>query len=99
MRAAPPRCVLVPLEIDPVLPDAGSRLHSMSGVSMGTGWSARLLLPPSAGPELGAYLQRTLQQELDQIVAQMSHWDGDSLLSRYNRAPAGSWHPLPPQFF
>jgi thiamine biosynthesis lipoprotein len=29
----------------------------------------------------------------------MSHWDEDSLLSYYNRAPAGSWHALPPQFF
>jgi thiamine biosynthesis lipoprotein len=29
----------------------------------------------------------------------MSHWDGGSLLSRYNKAPAGSWHALPPQFF
>jgi thiamine biosynthesis lipoprotein len=29
----------------------------------------------------------------------MSHWEAGSLLSRYNRAPAGSWHALPPQFF
>jgi thiamine biosynthesis lipoprotein len=89
------RPVLVPLEIDPATPAPGSRLHALQGVSMGTDWSARLMLPPG----LDLDLRDVLQQELDQIVAQMSHWDGDSLLSRYNRAPAGSWHALPPQFF
>jgi FAD:protein FMN transferase len=89
------RAVLVPLDLDPVLPDAGSRPHGLDGTSMGTGWSARMVLPPGMDADLGD----ALQKELDQIVAQMSHWDGDSLLSRYNRAPAGSWHPLPPQFF
>jgi thiamine biosynthesis lipoprotein len=93
------RAVLVPLEIEPVLPDAGSRLHSVGGVSMGSGWSARLMLPPGAGADPGPGLQRALQHELDEIVAQMSHWDDGSLLSRYNRAAGGSWHPLPPQFF
>jgi thiamine biosynthesis lipoprotein len=62
---------------------------------MGTDWSARMMLPPAVDADLPG----VLQQELDEIVAQMSHWDGTSLLSRYNRAPAGSWHALPPQFF
>ena len=93
--SSPIRAVLVPLEIDPVPPSAGSRLHSLGGVSMGTDWSARVMLPPG----VDADLQGVLQEELDQIVAQMSHWDSASLLSRYNRAPAGSWHALPPQFF
>jgi thiamine biosynthesis lipoprotein len=89
------RAVLVPLEIDPVPPAPGSRLHSLQGTSMGTDWSARLMLPASVEVDLHG----ALQHELDQIVAQMSHWDGDSLLSRYNRAAADTWHPLPPQFF
>lgn len=89
------RAVLVPLEIDPVSPAPGSRLHTLGGTSMGTDWSARMMLPPSLDADIGP----ALQQELDEIVAQMSHWDGSSLLSRYNRAPAGSWHKLPPQFF
>jgi thiamine biosynthesis lipoprotein len=89
------RAVLVPLEIDPALPPSGSRPHSVAGVSMGTGWSARMMLPPGVEAGLGTLLLG----ELDEIVAQMSHWEAGSLLSRYNRAPAGSWHPLPPQFF
>jgi len=93
--SSPMRAVLVPLEIDPVPPAPGCRLHLLAGVSMGTDWSVRLMLPPG----VDADLQGMLQEELDQIVAQMSHWDSASLLSRYNRAPAGSWHALPPQFF
>jgi thiamine biosynthesis lipoprotein len=89
------RAVLVPLEIDPALPPSGSHPHSVAGVSMGTGWSARMMLPPGVDADLGT----VLLGELDDIVAQMSHWEAGSLLSRYNRAPAGSWHPLPPQFF
>jgi thiamine biosynthesis lipoprotein len=89
------RAVLVPLEIDPVLPEAGSRPHGLAGTSMGTDWSARMLLPPG----LDVDLQAALQRELDEIVAQMSHWDAGSLLSRYNRAPAGTWVDRPAQFF
>lgn len=90
------RDVLVPLEVDMALPPGGSTLYTTSGTAMGTGWSARLMLPPGAD---GAALTLALQRELDEIVAQMSHWEPDSLLSRYNQAPAGSWHALPPHFF
>jgi len=90
------RSVLVPLDIDPALPPGGSTLYTASGLTMGTSWSARLMLPPGAD---GPALARALQDELDEIVAQMSHWEADSLLSRYNRAPSGSWHALPPRFY
>jgi thiamine biosynthesis lipoprotein len=93
------RAVLVPLDVDPVLPDPASRPHSLAGTAMGTGWSARLLLPPGARHGLERDLRGALQRELDGIVAQMSHWEADSLLSRYNRAPGDTWHALPPQFF
>jgi len=89
------RDVLVPLDIDPSPPPAGSVLETLSGTSMGTTWSARLLHP--GGPRTD--VQAMLQAELDQVVAQMSHWEPDSLLSQYNRLPAGSWLELPAQFF
>lgn len=89
------RDVLVPLAIDLALPAAGSVLRKAAGRSMGTTWSAQMLVPPGLGEDLDAALQR----ELNEIVAQMSHWEEASLLSRYNRAPGGSWHALPPQFF
>ncbi|MBD8656521.1 FAD:protein FMN transferase [Oxalobacteraceae sp. CFBP 13730] len=90
------RTILVPLNVDAAMPPGGSTLFTTSSTSMGTTWSARLMLPPGAD---GAVLAQALQGELDEIVAQMSHWDEGSLLSRYNCAPAGSWHALPPQFF
>ena len=90
------RDVIVPLAIDDALPPGGSTLFKADGRAMGTGWSARMMLPPGAD---GAALERALQAELDEIVAQMSHWDDASLLARYNRAPAGSWHALPQQFY
>src|SRR5690606_10699828 len=40
-----------------------------------------------------------VQARLDAIVAQMSSWEPESNLSRFNRAPAGSWHALPDDFF
>lgn len=94
---APARSVLVPLEIDPSAPPAGSRLHTLSGHSMGTTWSARCAVPPAFAGTAG--LQAALQAELDAVNAQMSHWDDTSLLARYNRAPGGTWIDLPPQFF
>ncbi|MCP5843078.1 FAD:protein FMN transferase, partial [Klebsiella pneumoniae] len=33
------------------------------------------------------------------VVRQMSNWEADSDISRFNRAEAGSWHVLPAEFF
>ena len=71
-------------------------LHDAAGSTMGTSWSARYVLPRGA---TGAALAEGLQLQLDTVVAQMSHWEDDSNLGRFNRAPAGSWHQLPEEFF
>ena len=81
----PERAVLIPLDLNLAVPPPGSRIHTFDGASMGTTWSARV----AAGSL--SDLQPALQAELDAVVAQMSHWDRDSLLSRFNRAPAGTW--------
>jgi thiamine biosynthesis lipoprotein len=88
------RQVLVPLAIDPAPAPRGSVLLDAAGSTMGTRWSAHLLVPPGVRSNLGERMQR----ELDGIVGEMSHWEPDSVLGRYNRAPAGSWHALPPRF-
>lgn len=89
------RRVLVPLAIAPALPPRASTLLDLGGSSMGTSWSARVMAPPGAGP---AVLE-SLQRQLDLVVAQMSHWERDSNLSRFNSAPTGNWHRLPDAFF
>jgi len=88
------RQVLVPLDIHPSPPPGASTLFEASGSTMGTSWSVRLMLPPNVRSKLG----EQMQAELDGIVAEMSHWLPESTLGRYNRAPAGSWHALPPRF-
>jgi thiamine biosynthesis lipoprotein len=90
------RRVLLPHHIseDPAPP--GGAIRDYAGRSMGTSWSVRLVAAP--GTALSD-LQQGLQQQLDSIVAEMSHWEADSDLGRFNRAAAGSWHVLPPAFF
>lgn len=65
-------------------------IDRIGGTSMGTTWSVALFSP---GRDLHRLLARA-QAVLDEVVAQMSHWEADSDLSRYNRARPG-WVPLP----
>jgi thiamine biosynthesis lipoprotein len=94
------RRVLLPHDISDDPAPAGGVIRDYAGRSMGTSWSVRLV----AAPELAAsaacdHLQDGLQQQLDSIVAEMSHWETESDLGRFNRAPPDSWHTLPPAFF
>ncbi len=63
---------------------------------MGTTWSVQASLPSGQSAQV---VQRGIQAELDRVDGQMSTYKPDSALSRFNRAPAGSWQPLPPEFF
>jgi thiamine biosynthesis lipoprotein len=87
------RRVLVPLAVSPLLPPAGAVVRTLGGRSMGTSWSASVVMAPDAASPGDA-----LQAQLDQVVAQMSHWEADSDLGRFNRAPAGTWQTLPAEF-
>lgn len=59
------------------------------GETMGTSWSARIV---------GGADASGIQAVLDGVVAEMSHWEPGSDLSRFNRAAPGSWQQLPPAF-
>lgn len=71
-------------------------IASLGGHTMGTRWSVKLVAPRRR--DLHS-LHAGIQAELDRVVAQMSTWEPQSDLSRYNRAEAGSWHRLPDDFF
>lgn len=90
------RRVLLPHAISDDPAPAGGVIRDYAGRSMGTSWSVRLVAAPDAAC---AHLQDGLQQQLDAVVAEMSHWETESDLGRFNRAPADSWHTLPPAFF
>lgn len=88
----------VPLRIEPAVLagwDRRAAIADLSGETMGTVWRVRLAAP--AWLDLPA-LRRTIVARLDGIVAQMSHWQAGSLLSRFNGAAAGTWMALPGDF-
>lgn len=85
--------VAVPIEVSPDAfrrRDAGAAIVALSGETMGTSWSALIVSPRPA-----AELRAAIVQALDGVIAEMSNWEVDSAVSRFNRAPPGSWQDLP----
>jgi len=72
--------------------EAQGRVVTLGGPTMGTRWSAGIVAPPIG-------IEGQIEALLATIIAEMSNWEPDSAVSRFNRAPAGSWHMLPPGFF
>jgi len=58
----------------------------LSGETMGTTWSVRLVPPAGLGAEAA---QAAVETELAAVVACFSHWDPRSELARFNGAPPG----------
>ncbi|MEG3000399.1 MAG: FAD:protein FMN transferase [Comamonas sp.] len=67
-------------------------LQTLHGTTMGTTWSLRLVNPDYAPL---APVQALVQSTLDTVIAQMSNWQEDSHITRFNTAAPGSWHTLP----
>lgn len=87
--------VLVP-PMAPLQPaPRGAVLHRWSGPSMGSSWRLVLAAPPGAAL---AGVPAAIEARLARLVAELSHWEADSDLSRFNRLPAGAWATLPPDF-
>jgi FAD:protein FMN transferase len=75
---------------------AATDVRRFEGETMGTTWSVNAVLPPKADERA---IERGIQAQLDRVVAQMSTYEAESDLSRFNRAPAGTWQALPPEFY
>ena len=89
--------VLVPRDLSrPAAHDPVARLWRAGGETMGTTWSVAACLTPAHD---GAAMAAGIGAVLDGVIAQMSNWEAGSDLSRFNRAPAGSWHALPEPAF
>lgn len=97
LSVCPNRRVVVPVDLSarPKAPRRGI-VRSLQGETMGTTWSVKLAAPPDM--EL-AEIHRQIDGVLEGIVAEMSPWEPQSHISRFNRAPPGSWHRLPDSFF
>lgn len=92
------RQVLIPRTITSrslTRPRRDAYVAQLGGATMGTTWSAQLAVSASVSlPEI----ERRIVRELDRIIAQMSTWEAGSEISRFNRAPAGTWHEIGDEF-
>lgn len=70
-------------------------IASLGGHTMGTTWQVKLAV--ARARDLHP-LHAGIQAQLDAIVTQMSTWEADSDIARFNRASAGEWQALPPLF-
>lgn len=66
-------------------------VETFGGETMGTTWSAKIVAPPSG-------VQTQIESVLATIIAQMSHWEPTSQLSRINNSPPNTWHRIGPEF-
>jgi len=73
-----------------------AQVVSLNGETMGTTWSVKLAAREGF---LGRSIRDAIEAGLALVIAQMSPWDHESDLSRFNRAAAGSWHTLSDEFF
>lgn len=79
----------VPRRADP------ATLQQLGGQTMGTTWSLRFDNPRMLALE---QVREAVETALARVIAQMSHWEPASDISRFNRASAGSRHVLPKEF-
>jgi thiamine biosynthesis lipoprotein len=84
--------VAVPLHLtrDRCRPRAG-RLVRLSGPTMGVTWTVSAVAPPDLAETV---IRAAAQQAANAVVAEMSDWEVDSDLSRFNRAAPG-WVAVP----
>lgn len=77
--------------------DQSRELHALSGATMGTTWSVKVVdLPPGVSE---AQLHSDIRLLLESVNQQMSTWEPDSAISRFNQAEPDTRHTLPPDFF
>ena len=68
----------------------------LGGESMGTSWSVQC--DDADGRDLHA-LHAEIEECLSLVVAQMSTWEADSEISRFNSAPPETWQKISPEFW
>lgn len=71
------------------------RIHRLAGRTMGTTWSLRLVNVDYQPIEA---VQALVQQVLDLVITQMSNWEADSLITRFNQSKPGQAQVLPAEF-
>lgn len=75
---------------------SGATLASLHGQTMGTHWRLHWQDQPRLSKET---VHASLLRAFDLVIAQMSHYDPGSELSRINQSPPGTPQPLSEDFF
>ncbi|GAA3842256.1 FAD:protein FMN transferase [[Pseudomonas] carboxydohydrogena] len=91
----PRRVAIPPLSAMPRAAPAGASVQELSGTTMGTTWSVKFAGSAAARQTLG----RMIPAALERVVSQMSPWESNSDISRFNRLPMNEWQTLPPELF
>jgi len=91
------RRVLIPADLPPALrlPRGDAAVRELGGPTMGTSWSVKYV---EIVPHETVAVRAAVERVLARIIAQMSTWIDDSEISRFNRAPAGTWCELSADF-
>lgn len=74
--------------------DPKADMLMLQGQTMGTIWRVRAVWPRGDADRV----EVAIVARLDDLIAQMSHWQADSELCRFNRLTGGSWANLSPDF-
>ena len=70
-------------------------MQALNGTALGTVWRVRFAAHEGIDH---SSIRAAIQHRLARIVVEMSQWEPASLLSTFNRAAAGTWFTLPPDF-
>jgi FAD:protein FMN transferase len=98
--AGPPKAdrLLIPVGLKPSAVRRSridAPVRRLSGATMGTGWSLAFAAPESVA---NAAVVAALEDVFALVIRQMSGWERESDLSRFNRMEAG-WQELPQDFY
>jgi len=70
-------------------------VRTLSGTALGTVWCVRFAAHEGIDH---SSIRAAIEHRLARIVVEMSQWEPASLLSTFNRAAAGTWFTVPPDF-
>lgn len=74
------------------MPGRSEERFRTGGETMGTVWSVEYFGNKEQSSES---VRAALLRAFSSVIAEMSHWESDSAISRYNAAPAGTWFAMP----
>lgn len=80
--------VLIPASRSAPEKPPGAQIARLGGDTMGTVWTARIVVADEAG---AARWQALIEEELRKVIALFSPWDRTSEIARFNAAPPGTW--------